>query len=461
MSNIRNLVNYKKDKKSKKQPSIRTKVSKNSKQKRKKSERKQNKNKQEISKYYTLNELYDNAIVEGSLNSYNNVFNKFKIWLKYANSIDKSTITFDQLIECKNLFKLNYLLQKWIEYEFNETHNTGDTIRNKIYKILHCLGRYGFHVSGQLLPGITKICKGINRTCQKLGIKVRQPKYNILYPMLRAMFKHATKQEQFMALVAHSFCLRSEHYVYNVKKDYLRVKHFRFLPSIDNPTQLSIKTGNDKNHQFGNLPRDRTCSCVCKTLGKDLCVVHVAQEVLYPRRFNYDEQATLCESGNLNYDTANRITKKLIKAIGLDDSNYSTHGYRGGGTTEMYLNGYTMLQIQQHVYWESLQSILAYIRPNNPDLIHFGHTSATYETTRRNQENDLNVVIDQSNDDNTLQIVMDIKKNMKKKNHLKKSVYTKYETWQNYYNSNYEPNARCIPWIPPLETFTISDFLSS
>lgn len=54
------------------------------------------------------------------------------------------------------------------------------------------------------------------------------------------------------------------------------------------------------------------------------------------------------------------IIKKLIRAIGLNSDNYSTHSTRSGSTTQFAENGATLKDLQNHGDWKSLTMPLYY-----------------------------------------------------------------------------------------------------
>ena len=312
-------------------------------------------------------------------------------------------------------------------YEFNITHNTGKTIINKVYGILHWLGRYGYHITCDFLPGVRKFAKGINNIAKTvLGKKVDEPKRPILNIILLEMMKYANLNEKFALLFQFKFCLRSEHYCTD-KGNYLQIKHLQFIPNIINPTHLAIRTSNDKNHSHSTgVSLDRTIDCCCNTYWKKLCIVHLAQTCCM-LRMNKPEQAVVyADKGPMKYSTMLAIVRKLIKKIGLPPLDYGTHSLRSGGTTELYLTGWSILDIRQFVHWESLQSVLRYIRPNNPDLQVFGYSATQYEIFRRQQREVLSPQLEVERN-KQLRIQMDIAKSQKKTNYGKRSKFARFE----------------------------------
>ena len=88
------------------------------------------------------------------------------------------------------------------------------------------------------------------------------------------------------------------------------------------------------------------------------------------------------------------IVRSLIKKIGLVPKNYGTHSLRSGGTSELFIEGRSAIYIKNFVWWKNLSSIFIYIRPNNPDLLHYVPSFVTYRQQRL-QQSGLTEFIDQ------------------------------------------------------------------
>ena len=263
------------------------------------------------------------------------------------------------------------------------------------------------------------------------------------------MLKFANFNEKFAILFQFKFCLRAEHYCID-NGEYICGRNVQFIPNIFNPTHVAIRTSNDKNHKnSSSVSLDRTLKCECKGYWPQLCMVHMAQKYCLTRLDKPDEPLVMADKGPMKYNTMLSIVRKLIAKLGLDPMNYGTHSLRSGGTTELHLEGWPILNIQQFVHWESLQSVLRYIRPNNPDLEKFGYTSTHYEIMRTEQRGikpkDL-----QLEKEKQLKIQKDVAKKLSKTNYGKRSKQAKYlaavaqaKGSKNAVNS--------LPLIPPLE----------
>ena len=339
--------------------------------------------------------------------------------------------TLTNIIDNHNPRQLASILTNWMTYEFNITHNTGKTIINKVNGILHWLGRYGYHISCDFLPGVRKFAKGLNNIAKTmLGKKIDEPKRPILNIILIEMLKHANLNEQFAVLFQFKFCLRSEHYCTD-KGNYLQIKHLQFIPNIIKPTHLAIRTSNDKNHnQSTGVSLDRTVKCCCNTCWKDLCIVHLAQTYCILRMDKPEQALVYADKGPMKYNTMLTIVRKLIRKLGLPPKEYGTHSLRSGGTTELYLSGWSILDIRQFVHWESLQSVLRYIRPNNPDLQFFGYTATQYEIFRRQQREVVDLKLEAERQ-KQLKIQLDIAKRQAKTNYGKRSKFARFENTLN------------------------------
>ena len=47
------------------------------------------------------------------------------------------------------------------------------------------------------------------------------------------------------------------------------------------------------------------------------------------------------------------------------------HSLRAGGATEMYLAGYSIIDIRNFAWWRTMESVLGYIHPHNADMEKF------------------------------------------------------------------------------------------
>ena len=196
-------------------------------------------------------------------------------------------------------------------------------------------------------------------------------------------------------LLAHRFCLRSQHYCNNNRvkrpsnasdsedeqdgKEFIRVSDLRFNPSIQNPKSLTIITKRDKNNP--NLHHmERTVDCTCGTPWT--CVVHLGQKLFINNKLPLSAAACQCRTGDMYYSAMRCIVRSLIKKIGLDQKNYGTHSLRSGGTSELFIEGRSAIYIKNFVWWNNLSSIFVYIRPNNPDLLHYAPSFVEYRKQR-------------------------------------------------------------------------------
>ena len=340
-----------------------------------------------VKKIYKKKDIWDAAITSRVLIRYDNVFDKFKLWLKTKHNLDKNYPSLKNIINNKSINLTNRILKDWMTYEFNTTHNIGDTLKNKINAILHGLGRLGYCITCDFLPGIGKLAKGFNHIAEHaLNKNVRVPKRPILNIMMDRLFNIASDFEKFAILFQFKFCLRSEHFCIDYG-EYLMLKHLQFIPNILNPSYLAIRTNADKNHHDGpKISLDRTIGCSCNSSWPNLCIVHMAQKMCAYRWHNQNQAVVRSPKGEMDFNTMLKLVKRLVTKIGLNEDFYGTHSLRSGGTTELHMDGWETIEIQQFVHWENIKSIFRYVRPNNPDLEKFGHSSATYKILRDNQK---------------------------------------------------------------------------
>ena len=326
----------------------------------------------------------------------------------------------------------------WAIFEFNDTRNIGNTIKKKCSEVLLQLNHYNIHLTLDFLPGIARICKGMNKIANnQWGKMVNKPKRAFLRPMIREMLKNCTNNnDRLRILFPFEFMLRSEHYVWNQdkkSKPYLQIGNLQFgklNPETVRPEALTIHMGKDKNHQF-ERDLQRTVYCKCHTKWADLCVVCLTWRTLRVNIGKQDSKLPVirdCKGQHVTYNSQLAFIKAWAKKLKLDPDEYGTHSLRAGGATEAFLSGNTALEIQQFGEWECLGSVLRYIRPKNPDLQSFKHSCSTYEKLRRDQEIALAKTDDKRDwiTKERLRFNLELEKEKRKQNHGKRSNASKY-----------------------------------
>ena len=322
-----------------------------------------------------------------------------KRFYDYMEMLYKQSPEFPKLTDILNTFnlpQLNIVLGDYLTYKFNRTLNTGGTLNNEAAGILYCFAvDYGIVLSTALLPSIKKVCAGADNILLDLFGPRTKGKYPILNPILENMLKFATVWEKWALLLAHRFCLRSQHYCNQNKYkrpadasdsedeseegNFLRIQDLRFDPDINNPTSLTIITKGDKNNP--NLQHmERTVECTCNSPWS--CVVHLGQQLFKNNNLPLSAAACQCRTGDMHYSAMRCIVRSLIKKIGLVPGNYGTHSLRSGGTSELFIEGRSAIFIKNFVWWNNLSSIFVYIKPNNPDLLHYVPSFASYRKQR-------------------------------------------------------------------------------
>lgn len=346
--------------------------------------------------YITKSDLINASVEKNYLKSSKNIWNKYTSWLKNQHIHDPNYPTLQYLIVTQNMRQLNRTMMDWAVHEFNDTKNIGNTIKNKCAQILLQYNHYGIHLSLDFMPGISRICKGMNKIASKnWGKKVGKPKRAFLKPMIREMLKKCTNNnDRLRILFPFVFMLRAEHYVWNDNpvngKPYLKIGNLQFgtiNPNTNAPDSLTIHMGKDKNHQF-ERDLQRTAYCTCHTKWAEQCVVCLTYRVLREDLFhlNNDNPVIRDTKGKqVTYNSQLKFIKAFARILGLEEKEYGTHSLRAGGATEAFLSGHTALEIQQFGDWECLGSVLRYIRPKNPELKIFGFSCATYQKLRRDQ----------------------------------------------------------------------------
>ena len=125
---------------------------------------------------------------------------------------------------------------------------------------------------------------------------------------------------------------------------------------------------------------EKTVYCSCNTPWT--CIVHMAQERFRKKNYHPDDCLFQCRTGDLTYSAYRTIIRSLVAKIGLNPANYGTHSLRSGGVSELYIEGRSSIFIKTFCHWHNMGSVFIYIKPNNPDLLHFVPSFTEYRESR-------------------------------------------------------------------------------
>ena len=336
-------------------------------------------------------EMVAASIQKGTSKNYRAAGTLFYDFVKQTRQANPTLPTLQSMLVNLDLVNLDNLISEFLTGKFNRTRNSGGTLYNNASGILHCLAvDFGVVINAATLPGIGKTCKGADNILRDTLGDREKGKRALLNPILEQMFNHASMLETFALLVAQRFCLRSQHYCNNPTKraqgidtaEYLKMKHFHFIPNIDNPHAITLRTSKDKNHKMLNF-MERTVYCSCKKGWT--CIVHFAQNMFKGKTISPERALVQCRTGDMTSSAMMNIINTLTAKIGLDPTNYGTHSCRSGGTTEFFLEKKSALWIQQFGWWKNLSSVQHYLKPNNPDLDKFVNSTTEYIELRGKQ----------------------------------------------------------------------------
>ena len=345
--------------------------------------------------YISSSELMAASVCPGTEKNYRGAGRRFYSYLDNVYKLDPSFPKLNIILKEYNLFQLDVLLREFLTFKFNVKKNRGSTLSNEVSGILYCIAvDFGISLSASLLPSVRRICKGADNILDQWYGKQPKGKFPLLNPILEDMLRYATADERWALLLAQRFSLRSQHYCNNSRMavpndmsdnedvsqvSYLRVRDLRFFPSIHNPTSITIISRFDKNHP-DLTHMERTVYCSCNT--RWTCIVHEAQQRFSNNKWSLDAALAQCRDGDMHYSAMRCIVRSLIGKIGLNPSNYGTHGARSGGTSEMFIEGRGATFIKAFNWWKNLGSVFAYIKPNNPDLLKYYPSFSQYRDSR-------------------------------------------------------------------------------
>ena len=342
--------------------------------------------------YYSLANIYDAQLKnKKSRTTQKNKIIEFCTWLEDRRARGLYGPTAEELRATTDKSKFFQIVAYYFEYRFNITYNKPNSFNTDLTAIKHwLLTKVKFATSNALhFPWFANFKRGVrNIGIHALGQDGPKPKLAIFNPMLEKMLKNVTEVYIFVALLlAHRFCLRAQHYLKTDSgADFVKLKSLKFRHNADGSMHsMSIYNKRDKNHASA-YEMHRTVYCSCDTPWTCLpCYAYWVYKTRIDNGADMNEPFIMNNGKHMTYDYMQRKIKKLLEKLGVDPSSYGTHSLRAGGTTEMYLAGYNIIEIRNFVWWRTLESVLGYIRPHNPDMEKFVPDFEAYCKSRRNK----------------------------------------------------------------------------
>ena len=326
---------------------------------------------------YALEDIYNaNLRNDKSQKTRDNKIDEFRNWLLHRRNNGYYGPTMDEIKNMENRQPFFDIIPKYFEYRFNITYNNPDSFNADLGAIKHWLLLNGIVTNNTIhYPWFKYFKAGVRNICiLVLGKEIGLSKLAIFNPILERLVEEAQHTYVILALLlAQRFCLRAQHYLKtDSDADFLTLGQVKFrYDKNENVISMTIHNKRDKNHASSH-EMHRTVYCCCKTDWS--CLPCYAEPIVDSRRARGcapSEPLILNHGKHMRYTWFNQRLKRLIRELGLNDKYYSTHSLRAGGTTELHIAGYNILDIRNFVWWKSLDSVLDYIRPNNPDMEHF------------------------------------------------------------------------------------------
>ena len=130
----------------------------------------------------------------------------------------------------------------------------------------------------------------------------------------------------------------------------------------------------------------RTVYCTCDTDWTCLpCMAHRNVKMRLAFGASPNDPLIIHEGKHMKYNYMENALKAIMQQLNVDPDGYGTHSLRAGGTTELYLAGYNLVDIRNFAWWRGMESVLGYIRPHNRDMEKFVPDFDEYCKSRRNK----------------------------------------------------------------------------
>ena len=263
---------------------------------------------------------------------------------------------------------------------FRTTGNAGATAQRAISGInavLQLLG-YGINLHNYNSESLVRTAKGIDniRARYKIGRK-RVIRRALINCMLDQMLVHMDANVPFMRIMRGVILFekqtgfRAHNVVMTGHGGFVRIRHLKFHPSIDNPSHVIVTLPYSKTKsKYDPEWESRTLRCRCN---EGLCAVHEVADIVRDRqRYRYQAVFLMPDVSPVTYSTLNKTLKALCNLFGLNAEHYTSHALRYGQATDLHFKNWTIPGIMKWMGWLSRKSAMRYIRPDNPDFVQFG-----------------------------------------------------------------------------------------
>ena len=337
---------------------------------------------------YTMNNIFDVTLRnKHSRKTRDNKILAFQKWMREEKEKGARILTVPQMKQMEHRLIVSTMVERYFEYRFNMTYNTGNTFETDMQAILSFFRSNGIHLTKKDFPWFGPFKRGCNVIAKEVFDKnVGDKKLAIFHPMLEAMLPFVNSTDvQLALLLAHRFCLRAQHYVHTTSDaDILTLGQIRFQYNDDGSVHsMTIGNRNDKNHRHTH-EMERTVYCSCAT--EWTCLPCYADACIAMKKDGGATSASVLISKNgeaMTYEMMAKEVKRLMTAIGVNPNSYGTHSLRAGGITELYLSGLSILELRNFGWWKTCDTVVQYVRPHNPDMKKFVPDFAAYCERRK------------------------------------------------------------------------------
>ena len=273
-----------------------------------------------------------------------------------------------------------HLFTRFMLWYFRTTGNAGGTAQRAISGInavLHEMG-LGINLHNYNSEPIVRMSKGIDNLRARYNIGrprvLRRAMINVMVDKLVSYLDRSDKHERVLRatiLFEKQTGFRSHNVVMTGHGGFVRVRHLKFHPSLDDPTHLVItlpwaKTKSKYNPEI----ETRTIPCRC---ADGPCAVHEVRKLVKKRQAHGYQAVFLLPNGTpVTYALLSNVLKELCKLVGLNPKYYTSHSLRYGQATDLHLKKWSVTRIMKWMGWQSRKSAMRYIRPDNEDFVRFG-----------------------------------------------------------------------------------------
>ena len=262
-----------------------------------------------------------------------------------------------------------WTLIRYSLFRFFTSQIAGPSLQVELYGIRQVHVRCGLRL--EIHRNAMPMLNRVTRTFKKFRPKGFRDKLPITSPVLHRMLSclksndHDNQTYRAILCFAKFGMLRVSEYTSGPCGACPRVGDIRFIPDMASAQMIAYYFRNSKTNQFRH--RERVVA-ICQCPGP--CAVHELTRMLsWRKQVTGDQFLFRLKNGKVpSARDVNAVIKRTCTATGLDPRQFSSHGLRAGGVTDLLTMGVPAEVVQVLTRHKNIDSLRPYKKPSDAAL---------------------------------------------------------------------------------------------